>query len=210
MNVCVRPLGLFVVLVALASPAVAEVTPETDSQPAVAVIENLQDEMIATLQSAEDLGYKGRFAKLAPVIAVTFDLDFMAEKSVGAHWRKLSEEERREWRQIFERNMVASYASRMGGFHGQEFHVLGSESAGRDTIAVRTKIIDPQKEEIPLTYRLRETDDGWRVIDLYLKGTVSELAIRRSDYAGVLRSGGYAALKESVLGKIAEYEDKAG
>jgi phospholipid transport system substrate-binding protein len=190
---------------------VAATEPEpVDAAPARAVIDALHATMLETLHGAKVLGYAGRFSKLAPVIAATFDLDFMAEKSVGAHWRKFSDAERKEWRELFARNMVASYASRMGGFHGQEFRIVGSESAGHATITVRTTILDPDKEVIAITYRLREIAAGWRVIDLYLKGTVSELAVRRSDYAGVLRTGGFPALKQSILDKIAEYEAKAG
>lgn len=175
-----------------------------------AVIDNLYAVMLETLHGAQKLGYAGRFAKLAPAIAATFDLDFMAEKSVGKHWESFSAEERAAWRALFERNMVASYASRMGGFHGQEFRISGSEPASHATIMVRTTIADPKKDPISITYRMRETPAGWRVIDLFLKGTVSELALRRSDYAGVLRSGGFAALRKSLEDKIAEYEAKAG
>lgn len=193
-----------------ATPVAATDAETVDAAPARAVIDNLHAAMLETLHGAKVLGYEGRFAKLAPVIAATFDLDFMAEKSVGAHWRKFSDADRKEWRELFEKNMVASYASRMGGFHGQQFRVVGSEPAGHQTITVRTTILDPDKEEISITYRLREIAAGWRVIDLYLKGTVSELAVRRSDYAGVLRTGGFPALKQSILEKIAEYEAKAG
>lgn len=175
-----------------------------------AVIDNLYAVMLETLHGAQQLGYAGRFAKLAPAIAATFDLDFMAEKSVGRHWESFSAEERAEWRALFERNTVASYASRMGGFHGQEFRIVGSEPASHGTVMIRTTIADPKKDPISITYRLRESPAGWRVIDLFLKGTVSELALRRSDYAGVLRSGGFAALRKSLEDKIAEYEAKAG
>ena len=174
------------------------------------MIDNLYAVMLETLHGAQKLGYAGRFAKLAPAIAATFDLDFMAEKSVGKHWESFSAEERAAWRALFERNMVASYASRMGGFHGQEFRISGSEPASHATIMIRTTIADPKKDPISITYRMRETPAGWRVIDLFLKGTVSELALRRSDYAGVLRSGGFAALCKSLEDKIAEYEAAAG
>lgn len=180
--------------------------PSTESAPAEAVVEGLHATMLATLKGAGELDYAGRYAKLEPAIEAAFDLPFMAEKSVGSQWRKLSEEERAEWLDLFERNMVASYASRLDEFRGQQFELLGSEPGAHDTVAVRTRILDPGNEEVPLTYRLRETDAGWRIIDIYLKGTVSELAVRRSDYAAVLRSGGFPALKKSVAEKISEFE----
>ena len=168
-------------------------------------IESLHAAMLAALRDAEELGLEGRQDLLDPVIREVFDLAFMAEKSVGAHWRKLSDDERTEWLQLFKRFMVASYASRLEGFHGQQFRVHGVEPGGRDTLAVKTEVVDPGIEPVSIVYRMRETSAGWQVIDLYLKGTVSELAVRRSDYAGVLRSGGFTALRESVEEKIAEF-----
>ena len=47
---------------------------------------------------------------------------------------------------------------------------------------------------------------GWRIVDVYLSGTVSELALRRSDYSGVLRSDGFEALQKAISVKIAEAE----
>lgn len=198
--------GALVLAVLLCGPGLVLADAETEPSPAVRVVEGLHATMLETLQGAEDLGYEGRYAKLAPAIEAAFDLPFMAEKSVGSHWRKLSEEERADWVDLFERNMVASYASRLDEFRGQQFESLGSEPGAHDTITVRTKIVDPGNPEVPLTYRLRETEAGWRIIDIYLKGTVSELAVRRSDYAAVLRSGGFPALKKSVAEKISEFE----
>ena len=58
-----------------------------------------------------------------------------------------------------------------------------------------------------LDYRMRPNGEGeWRIVDVYLSGTVSELALRRSDYSGVLRSDGFEALRTAVETKIAAAE----
>jgi phospholipid transport system substrate-binding protein len=55
-----------------------------------------------------------------------------------------------------------------------------------------------------MNYRLRATDGVWRIIDIYLKGTVSELALRRADYTALLEKNGFEALTKTMQQKLAD------
>ena len=68
----------------------------------------------------------------------------------------------------------------------------------------------PGSEDVVLNYRLRKTRDGWRIIDIYLKGTVSELALRRSDFSSTLKQKGFGELAAAVDRKIQNLKSKAG
>ena len=48
----------------------------------------------------------------------------------------------------------------------------------------------------------------WRVVDVYLDGTVSELALRRSEYSSALKREGFDELVGSVETKIADLKSK--
>ena len=54
-----------------------------------------------------------------------------------------------------------------------------------------------------VTYVLAERDGDWRIVNVLLNGSISELAVRRSEYAGVLRDGGVDRLID-VLGSKAD------
>jgi phospholipid transport system substrate-binding protein len=41
---------------------------------------------------------------------------------------------------------------------------------------------------------MRPSASGWRVMDIFLNGTVSELALRRSEYSSVLERDGFEEL----------------
>ncbi len=69
---------------------------------------------------------------------------------------------------------------------------------------VLTKLVQPSDDDVELNYRLRETDAGWRVIDCYMNGTVSEVALRRSEYGAVLRRDGFDALLAAINTKSDE------
>jgi len=73
---------------------------------------------------------------------------------------------------------------------------------------VLTKIIVPNEDDVQLNYRLMKRNGEWRVIDVYLNGTVSELALRRSEYSSALKREGFEQLIASIETKIQDLKDK--
>jgi phospholipid transport system substrate-binding protein len=179
-----------------------QVTMAVQANPPVAKIEAFHAGLIGIMKDAKKIGFQGRIDRLEPLMESTFDLDFMASKTVGGYWRKLSDADKQLWIKVFTRITVANYAGRFTGYTGEEFKTLGLEDAQRDQKMVMTKIEIPKDDDVELNYRLRKTDAGWRVIDVYLNGTVSELAMRRSEYSSALKREGFAELVASIETKI--------
>jgi phospholipid transport system substrate-binding protein len=171
---------------------------------AAGVVDGFHDKIIDVCREAEQLGYAGRLERLSPAVDAAFDLRYMAQKVVGRHWKEFTPEERQRWLQTFGGFMKANYAGRFDGYSGQAFENLGEEPAAHDTVTVRTRLNIPDAEHVDLTYRLRPTDVGWLIIDIYLKGTVSELALRRSEYSSVLKREGFEPLVELLNRKVTE------
>ena len=189
-------LGLAMVL--LATAAAAEPTAP------VRVIETMHAGMVDVMRTAATTTFDERAAKLEPVIETAYDLDFMGRKSLGKSFDGLSPEDQKRWLEAFHRFMVANYAGRFTSWGGQTFEALGEEPAAQDTVLVRTRLVDPGKETVDLSYRLRQQDGTRKIIDVYLKGTVSELALRRSDFTAILDREGFPALLASLDAKIAD------
>jgi phospholipid transport system substrate-binding protein len=173
-----------------------------DVQDARNPVEQLYAVLIECLKNADALGLEGRRAKIAPAVASGYDVHFMAEKILGRHWSTLSEADRARWTETFGSLTVATYAERMTGFTGQVFEVLKVEPSQRDTAVVYTQVVTPKEAPIAINYRMRQDGAGWRIIDVYLNGTVSELALRRSEYAAVLQRDGFEKLVASIDEKI--------
>jgi phospholipid transport system substrate-binding protein len=192
------------------SPAPAKVAatqaPVVPTEEAVATpqVEKLHAALIGIMQGAQTLGYDGRYDQLSPVVTETFDLPFMASKSVGRHWKSLDDNDRARWNEVFVRLITANYAGRFDGFSGEHFETLGEEPAVNDTRVVLTKIVVPDDEDVHLNYRLRQVDGEWRIIDIYLNGTISELALRRSEYSSVLKREGFEKLLTTLNAKVDE------
>ena len=187
---------------ALLAPVLASASPEQAAEGPAPVVERLHATLLEVMKGADELGYAGRRERLAPVLSEVFDLGFMAQKSVGRHWRSASPEEQQRLVQTFRRYIIANYAGRFDGYSGQAFETLGEQAAARDTMLVRTRLTDPEGDDVKLDYRLRRVDGHWKIIDIYLNGTVSELALRRSEYSSLIKREGFQALLATLDERI--------
>jgi phospholipid transport system substrate-binding protein len=172
---------------------------------ATATVDDLHATLLSVMKDAAALGYQGRYDKIQPVVERDFDLDFMARFALGPDGKDMSAADQARWREAFERVTVATYAGRFTGWGGEQFRTLGEEPAAQDTVFVKTVLDRPDAEDVQLTYRLRKADGGWKIVDIYNKGTVSELALRRSDYSSVLKRDGFEKLLQTVDAKVDDY-----
>ena len=63
---------------------------------------------------------------------------------------------------------------------------------------MQTKLVKSDGDKVTLNYLMRQDGGGWQVIDVYLSGTISELATRRSEFAGVLQRSGADGLVRMI------------
>ncbi len=187
--------------------AVAEETAALSA--ARAPIEAFYAALSDCMRNAESLGLEGRREKLGPAVEQAYDVPLMAAKVLGRHWRSLADDERSRWVETFRRLTVATYAERFDGWSGEELVVEEAESGARGTIVVHTHITRPDGEPVQIHYRLGHREGRWRVMDVFLNGTVSELALRRSEYGSVIEKDGLDLLIEQLEGKIAAGEASA-
>ena len=177
--------------------------------PAAGVVETLHAELIGVMREADSLGFTGRRDRLAPVIEGAFELPLIARASTGRYWKKLDEAQRARLVDAFTRLTVATYAGRFDGFDGESFRIVSQGPAPRETVLVNSELVKSDGDTVELNYLLRETDAGWRIIDVYLDGVYSELATRRSVYAGLIGRKGIEGLIAAIEDKIVEYESGA-
>jgi phospholipid transport system substrate-binding protein len=168
------------------------------SDPAASSITSLYGSLLDTMKQAKQLGVKGRFQKLSPVLAKTYDLNAMSRIAVGPSWSTLTPEQQAGITSAFTRMTVATYASRFDGFSGEQFQILETVDRPNGDKIVKTQIIKSDGGAVPLNYLMRKSGSDWKIVDIYLDGTISELANRRAEFGVILKSGGPDALVSSL------------
>jgi phospholipid transport system substrate-binding protein len=198
MNRAVFALLPFALVIASAAPPVAA----EDQAPATA--QSLCDAMLKSMKDGQSLGYQGRLKLFEDELGKAYDLPFMTRVSVGPAWRTLAPDQQAALVKAFGDYSAAVYAARFKSFSGEKFEVDPAASTTANGTVVHTKLVPSDGDPVQLDYLMRDENGQWKIIDVYLNGTISELAARRSEYQPVLRSGGAAALIKSLQDKTAQ------
>jgi phospholipid transport system substrate-binding protein len=189
-----------------AAPSVPPAAPAAAS--AAATAQSLCDALLGAMKGGPAMSYAARYALLAPEVERDFDLPLMTRLVVGPPWRELAAPDRAKLVEAFSTYSIATYAQRFKGYSGERFEVDPVTAAlpNGDCI-VHTKLFTggPQPTPVQLDYLTRPSGGSWRIIDVYLNGSISELAARRSEYSTVLRQGGAPALVALLQGKSADF-----
>ena len=166
-----------------------------------AVVESFHATLLAVMKEAKALGVEGRFARLRPAVARSFNLKQMMAIATGAGWAKASPAEREKLADAFGGFSAANYASRLDSYSGQSFETVSIAPGPRGTVMVTTRLKRPDDSPVRLAYVTRAAGSGWQIIDIVVDDGISELAVRRSEYSSVVSRRG-------VDGLIAELQSK--
>ena len=145
------------------------------------------------MKAGPALGAQGRYHRLAPLVAETYDLPLMTRLAVGGDWTKATPAEQDALVKAFSRLTTASYAHNFDHFGGERFTVDAAPRMRATDKFVQSHLTPASGAPVSLLYRMRESGGLWKVIDVYYDG-VSQLTLRRSDFTASLNQGGPKAL----------------
>jgi phospholipid transport system substrate-binding protein len=184
------------------APQAAE-TPAAEAP--AATVQSLCNALLESMKKGSALDFSGRVKLLDPQLRNLYDLPLLTRLVVGPPWRSASAEDQQALVQAFSDYSTAVYASRFKSFSGEQFVVdpTVTKSASGDAI-VHTKLLPHGGDPVELDYLVRQEPSGWRIIDVLLNGTISEMAERRSEYSSTLRDGGAAALVQLLKQKTVQ------
>lgn len=169
-----------------------------------AAIRALNAALLGVMKAGKAVPFEQRFAMLAPVIDQAFDMDALLRGAVGTRWAEIPAAEQEALRTEFRRFSIASWVANFDSFEGQSFSVAETpRTLGGGALAVATRLNSPGGASVDLTYVMREGTGGWRAVDVLAEGSISRVAVLRSDFRAVLASGGPAGLVARLRDKVA-------
>jgi phospholipid transport system substrate-binding protein len=157
------------------------------------------------MRAGRAVTFRHRFDTLAPVIDRVFNIDSILRLSAGRQWASLDAASQTALKQAFRRFTIASYVANFDQYDDEKFELLRDlRPSGADRI-VPTRIIAANGDATRLDYLMHHDDvTGWRVTDILLEGTISRVAVLRSDFRGLIAAGNASALLSSLHQKIAD------
>lgn len=193
-------LVLALALFTLATPAPAENTPAPETRIVTELQEGLADILNNPPPSASE-----RSAALSALVEQTFDINAMGAVAVGLDtYRGWTDEQRAGFLEAFARFMVATHASRFEDAQNPSFEIESSEEFQNGRMLVHARYLRAGHDPVAIDYLVRKSENGWRVLDVYLDETVSLLALHRAEFASVLKSKGFDGFIAAMHAKADE------
>lgn len=171
---------------------------------ATAPVESLHAALEQVMKDGPSLGFDGRASQLTPVIEQSYDLPTMTRSAIGAQAAKLSPEQMERLVRAFTHYTIATYARQFASYDGERFETGQPGPAHGGGTLVPTRIIPATGEPARLTYLVKQTPAGWRIEDVLLDGTISQLAVRRAEFRSVAMLKGADALVDMLEARAAE------
>lgn len=160
--------------------------------------------LLSIMKAGQATAFPKRYAMLDPVVAASFDLPRILQTAVGFGWSDIPASQKTPLLAVFRQYTVASYVSNFNSYDGQQFRILPNLRAVGALQVVQTEIVRRAKSPAKINYVVRKVGAGWRVVDVLLDGTISQVAVQRSDFHSLLVSGSAIALINALRNKVAK------
>ncbi len=115
------------------------------------------------------------------VINRTYDTEKMLKMIIGSDWKNQENEKKNELIMVFENYISKNYLNRFSKIQNVSFSNEKKEKISSDFFLVRSNLIIKQ-EKISIDYLLHLKEDTWKIFDVLLDGSVSEIATKKSEF----------------------------
>ena len=161
-------------------------------QGAAQFIRQLGNQAIEAL-GTRNLTLEQREARFRGLLSSGFDLPFIGRFVLGKYWRLATPEQKSDYLALFSEFVLQTYSARLGGYAGETMTVVGARQAGEKNVVIRTRIDRPSGPPIVADWRVRITDNRYRIIDVMVEG-ISMAITQRSEFAAVVQRDGIEGL----------------
>jgi phospholipid transport system substrate-binding protein len=175
------------------------------SSDATATIERFDAALLSTMKAGKRSDFNQRFQALAPAVDQAFDLPAVLALSVGPGWATLPPDQQSRLLGAFRSYTVASYVANFASYNGQTFTVSpDTTSLNANEVVVHSQITPLNGDATELDYVVKQTSAGAKIVDVLAAGSISRVAVQRSDFRHLLSRGGGDALLASLQRKTAD------
>lgn len=145
---------------------------------------------------------KERKRLLRKTVDERFDWEEMSRRTLARHWAKRTEQERKEFVDLFGKLLERTYSDKVDNYSGETVSYEGDIVDG-EYAEVRVRILTRKDTEIPVKYRVRKKSDGWFVYDITIEG-VSLINNYRTQFNTIIMRSSYKELIKKLKAKVEE------
>ena len=187
----------------IAAMLLATVAMADDVAPDV-LVKNTANEVLEIIRKDKDIqsGDMRKISSLAEEkILPHFDFERMSRMVLGKHWSRATKEQQQQFVNEFRSLLIRTYASALTKYRNQAIEYKPMRAQPSDTdVVVRTQIVQPGGQPLPIDYSLIKKEDGWKVYDVVIEG-VSLVTNYRGQFSSEVRQSGMDGLIQRLADK---------
>lgn len=139
-----------------------------------------------------------RQARLHQTSEQVFDWPAMAQRALAVHWRGRTPQQQQEFTGLFRELVERTYMNRLetATQEKQDIQYTGEQIEG-PRAAVKTIVLTKRNQQIPIEYRLQQSNGRWKIYDVVVEG-ISLVNNYRSQFNQIITSSSYEALIQKM------------
>jgi phospholipid transport system substrate-binding protein len=190
-------IGLVFLVFCMGSVHASEMPPDVlvkeTAQEVLAIVKKDKDIQAGSQKKINDLVE----AKVLP----HFDFKLMTQYAVGKHWRQATPAQQDALTNEFRTLLVRTYSTSLSAYKNQtiEYKPLKMQ-AGDTDVTVKTQVVQPGGQPIPIDYSLQKEANGWKVYDVVVDN-VSLVTNYRGSFGTEIRQTGIDGLIKTLTEK---------
>ena len=133
-------------------------------------------------------------------IKQNYNSEKMLSMIIGNQWKNVSNKKRKEIINIFEEYIAKNYVRRFSKMKDFSFIENKEQNVGK-FVMVRSNLVIGKKEKVSISYLLSNDQNKWKIFDVLLAGSVSEIATKKSEFKSFIKGGNIDPLIDALKKK---------
>ena len=131
------------------------------------------------------------------VVKNSYDLEKMGKIIIGVDWKQMDTKSQKEFINVFKRFISVNYFRRFNkinelNFEHQTVKVIG------DKFKLAGVILTADNEKLKIDYLLGFKNEKWKIFDVLIDGSISEVATKKSDFKKIIKEEGVSGLIKNL------------
>ena len=136
-------------------------------------------------------------AMIDDVVKNSYDLEKMGKIIIGIDWKQMDTKTQKEFINVFKRFISVNYFRRFNKINELNFENQTVTDIENKFKLARV-ILTADNEKFKIDYLLGFKNEKWKIFDVLLDGSISEVATKKSDFKKIIKEEGVSGLVKNL------------
>ena len=136
-------------------------------------------------------------AMIDDVVKNSYDLEKMGKIIIGIDWKQMDTKSKKEFINVFKRFISVNYFRRFNKINELDFEHQTVKDI-EDKFKLARVILTADNEKFKIDYLLGFKNEKWKIFDVLLDGSISEVATKKSDFKKIIEEKGVGGLVKNL------------